>query len=153
MAVKSMAHTTQSRRLPYPYKAMVAICKRPRRDAGPERLLADRAVSQHGREHRHGSRREPGSGQQHLLRHAGGLGLLRRGGLEVITWVYTPDMELDARLHRILPSVVAYLPRTILFSISPGSVVRTLGGVGLMDRCVLDPVRAPAEHEENPCKA
>lgn len=66
------------------------------------------------------------------------LGLLGRGGLTVRKWVYTPELDLDIRLHRTFKSMLAYLPRKILTRLFPSATAHTIGGLALMAHCTAE---------------
>ncbi|HEY3246200.1 MAG TPA: methyltransferase [Phycisphaerae bacterium] len=78
-------------------------------------------------------------GHLHFYDTYSALHLLESSGLHVVQSVYTPEIDLDLRLHRTLGSIAAYLPRKLLLAIRPRLAVHTLGGAGLMARCVRAP--------------
>lgn len=81
-------------------------------------------------------RRSP-VGHLHFYNTYSALSLLREASLKVNRWVYTPEFNLDVRLHRTFLSVLAYLPRKALFNVWPKLVAHSVGGVSLMSWCSL----------------
>lgn len=81
------------------------------------------------------SRRSP-VGHLHFFDTHSALSMLERAGLTVAKWVYTPELDLDVRLHRTLPSMLAYVPRRALLATWPALAVHTIGGAAMMARCI-----------------
>jgi SAM-dependent methyltransferase len=80
-------------------------------------------------------------GHLHFYDTHSALSLLERAGLEIAAWVYTPELDLDIRLHRTAFNVMAYIPRKVLLTCLPALGAHTLGGAAMMARCR---VRTPA---------
>jgi hypothetical protein len=78
-------------------------------------------------------------GHVHFYDTHSALGMLECAGLTVHRWVYTPELDLDIRLHRTMWSGLAYVPRKLLFGIWPALCVHTIGGAALMARCFCSP--------------
>lgn len=74
-------------------------------------------------------------GHLHFYDTHSALSLLERAGLEIIKWVYTPELDLDLRLHRTFKSTLAYLPRKMLSCLWPAMTVHTIGGLAMMAWC------------------
>ena len=73
-------------------------------------------------------------GHLHFYDTHSALSMLERAGLQVTKWVYTPELDLDIRLHKTFRSIMAYLPRKALLSLWPAMSVHTIGGAALMAR-------------------
>lgn len=74
-------------------------------------------------------------GHLHFFDTHSALGFLARAGLTVTSWVYTPEIELDIRLHRTIGNMLAYVPRKLMFRLWPSLCVHTIGGAALMASC------------------
>ena len=81
-------------------------------------------------------RRSP-VGHLHFYDTHSAISLLERAGLVLNRWVYTPEADLDIRLHRTAKSVLAYLPRKFVFWIAPALTVHSIGGAAFMARCTV----------------
>ena len=63
------------------------------------------------------------------------LTLFEQAGLNVMKWVFTPELDLDIKLHRTPLSVLGYLPRKLLCCMSPRLAARAIGGLAMMAQC------------------
>lgn len=74
-------------------------------------------------------------GHLHFYNTRGALDLCEQSGLHVVRWEYTPVFDVDLRFHRTLRSMLAYVPRKLLFSLHPRCAVETLGGAAMIMLC------------------
>lgn len=76
-------------------------------------------------------------GHLHFYDTHSAISLLERAGLVIAAWVYTPEIDLDIRLHRTARNLAAYLPRKVFFWCAPSLGIHTLGGAAMMARCMV----------------
>ncbi|MCC7417573.1 MAG: methyltransferase domain-containing protein [Acidobacteria bacterium] len=74
-------------------------------------------------------------GHLHFFDTHSAIGMLEIAGLSIDRWVYTPELDLDVKLHRTAGSVAAYVPRKALLALAPALAVHTIGGAAFMANC------------------
>ena len=74
-------------------------------------------------------------GHLHFYDTHSAVGMLEMAGLTIEKWVYTPELDLDVRVHVRPKSLAAYVPRKVLLSLFPTLCVHSIGGAAFMARC------------------